>query len=83
MKTTTIKYGKILTVMTEDNGVNTIEKGKVSELPSILSDLECFSLQLSNTVLKKTVKLIDSLGFDIHEIEGYGFDWETKLVCTK
>jgi hypothetical protein len=85
MLITSITYNKIITVITEDTStsVSTVKSVKVSGLKDIISDLECFSIKLNKTVTRKTVKLIESLGFDIHSDDSYGFDWETMIVCTK
>ena len=83
MITTSIKYGKILTSIQEDlnTNVSTVKTFKVSQLPSYVSNLECFSIQLNKTVLNKTIKKIESLGFSVDIDEDYGFDWEVKLYC--
>ena len=81
---TSIKYNKIISVITEntDTKQGTVASYKVSELESVLKSLECFSMTLNKTVLKKTVKKIEALGFEIIEDSEWGFDWETKLICT-
>lgn len=84
MTTTQIKYGKSLTVISENlnTGISKVFTSKVSQLENIVSGLECFAIQLNNTVCKRTVKRIEALGFDVDVDESYGFDWEIKLYCS-
>lgn len=85
MLITSITYSKIITIITEDTStsISKVETVKVSGLKDIISGLECFSIRLNNTVTRKTIKLIESLGFDVHTDDSYGFDWEVMIVCTK
>lgn len=84
MTTTQITYGKVLSVVTENlkTGDNRIFTSKISQLESIISSKECFAIRLNKTVLKRTVKRIEALGFDIDIDEDYGFEWECKLYCS-
>ena len=84
MTTTQLKYGKIITSIQEnlDTNISTVKTFKVSDLVSFISDLECFAIQLNKTVLKKTIKKIESLGFTVDLDESYGFEWEVKLYCS-
>lgn len=84
MTTTQITYGKKIFYVQEDlkTGKNVIGSIKVSQLPDFVSNLECFDLRLSKTVLKKTLSNIEALGFEIEIEEDYGFDWEVKIYCT-
>ena len=56
--TTILKYGKSITSIQEDTNTNvsTIKTFKVSDLVSFISNLEFFTIQLNNNVLKKTIK---------------------------
>jgi len=81
MTTTQIKYNKVLNVIQESNGFTSVLVKKVSELESIISNLECFAIALDNNKIKKTVKRIEALGFDVEVDETYGFEWESKLYC--
>jgi hypothetical protein len=79
MTTTNIKYGKLLSVIQSNNGINKVFTAKVSELNKIVSGLESFSIQLSLTKVNKTVKLIESLGFSTEIDNSFGFDFECKI----
>jgi hypothetical protein len=81
MTTTNIKYGKLLTVIQSNNGINKVFTAKVSELNKIVSGLESFSIQLSLTKVNKTVKLIESLGFSTEIDNSFGFEFECKIYC--
>jgi ribosomal protein L32E len=81
MTTTQIKYNKVLNVIQDNNGLITVSVKKVSELETIISNLECFSIALDNSKIKKTVKIIESLGFSVDVDETYGFEWESKIYC--
>ena len=81
MTTTSIKYGKNLGVIQSSNGMNNVFTAKVSELSSIISGLECFSIQLSLNKVNKTVKIIESLGFETEIDNSYGFEFECKIYC--
>jgi hypothetical protein len=81
MTTTNIKYGKLLTVIQSNNGINKVFTAKVSELNKIVSGLESFSIQLSLTKVNKTVKLIESLGFSTEIDNLFGFEFECKIYC--
>tara|TARA_R110002020_G_scaffold203143_5_gene406476 strand:- start:957 stop:1214 length:258 start_codon:yes stop_codon:yes gene_type:complete len=84
MTITQITYGRILTVISEDTNtkINKIFTSKISNLESIISNLECFAIRLNKTVLNKTVKKIESLGFDVDVDYSYGFDHEIKIYCS-
>ncbi len=84
MTTTYIKYGKVLTVMSEnlDTNATKIFTSKISNLQNIIANLECFAMQLNNNVCKKTIKKIEQLGFHIEIDENYGFEYESKLYCS-
>ena len=81
MKTTFIKYGKVLSVIQEENGCNKVFMDKIGNLKNIVSDLECFSIQLSLSKLNKTLKTIKDLGFDVEVDNDYGFDFECRIYC--
>lgn len=85
MTTTQIKYGKSLTVISENSitGISKVFTAKISQLESIVLNLECFAIQLNNTVCKRTIKRIKELSFDVDVDDSYGFDWEVKLYCNK
>ena len=85
MTTTQIKYGKIITAIQEDltTGKATIKTFKSSELVEFVSNLECFAIQLNNTIVKRTINKIKELGFEVDTDESFGFDWEVKIYCTK
>ena len=84
MTTTDIKYGKVLTVISEnlDTKATKIFTSKISNLQNIIVNLECFAIRLNNNVCKKTIKKIEQLGFHIEIDENYGFEWESKLYCS-
>jgi hypothetical protein len=81
MTTTSIKCGKLLSVIQSNNGINKVFTSKVSELNKIVSGLESFSIQLSLTKVNKTVKLIESLGFSTEIDNSFGFEFECKIYC--
>ena len=81
MKTTFIKYGKVLSVIQEENGISKVFIEKISSLKNIVSDTESFCIQLSLSKLGKTLKTIKSLGFDCEVDYDYGFDFECKVYC--
>ena len=83
MTTTTLTYGKVISSVTETNNTGKVETFKVSQLPSKLADLVSFDMRLGKSVLTKTVRLIESLGFTVSVDETYGFEWEVNLNCTK
>ena len=84
MTTTQITYGKALTVISQNlnNGLSKVFTSKVSNLVSLISDLECFAIRLNKTVLNKTIKKIEALGFSVDVDDSYGFEWEVKLYCS-
>jgi len=84
MTTTQITYGKRLSVVSQDlnSNIGVVYTAKISELENIISEVDCFAIRLNNTVLKRTIKRIESLGFDITIDENYGFEWECKLYCS-
>ena len=84
MKVTNIKYSKIITTLQHDTDTDkyTINTLKVSKLKDYLQTLECCSIVLGTSVLKKTLKMLNSLGFQVTIDEAYGFEWEVKLYCT-
>jgi hypothetical protein len=83
MTTANITYGKSLTIIEEnfDTKETKIFMLKVGELKSFISGLDCFSIQLSKSVLKKTIKAAQELGFDCEVDESFGFEWEVKMFC--
>jgi len=81
MKTTFIKYGKVLSVIQQENGINKVFIEKINSLKDIVSDTESFCIQLSLSKLSKTLKNIKSLGFDCEVDYDYGFDFECKIYC--
>jgi hypothetical protein len=82
---TSIKYGKILTVITENETTGTakVETFKVSKLREIIQFMTEFKCSLNNTVLKRTVKKIQEAGFSVTINEDYGFEWESLISCHK
>ena len=84
MTTTQITYGKALTVISQNlnTGLSKVFTSKVSNLVSLISGLECFAIRLNKTVLNKTIKKIESLGFSVDVDDSYGFEWEVKLYCS-
>ena len=84
MTTTQIKYGKSLTVISENlnTKVSTVSTAKVSQLESIVSGVESFAIQLNNNVISKTIKRIEALGFFVDVDDSFGFEWESKLYCS-
>ena len=84
MTTTQITYGKALTVISQNlnTGLSKVFTSKVSNLVSLISDLECFAIRLNKTVLNKTIKKIEALGFSVDVDNSYGFEWEVKLYCS-
>lgn len=81
MKTTNIKYGKVLTAIKTQNNTTSISTEKVSNLSKIVSDVETFSIVLSLSKVKKTIKIIESLGFGVEIDNNFGFDFECKIYC--
>ncbi len=81
MKTTDIKYGKILSVIQTENNKTKIYTEKVFNLDKIVSNIECFSMQLSLSKLNKTIKNIEALGFKVEKDLSYGFEFECKIYC--
>lgn len=83
MTITKIKYGKSLTIYQESKeGARTYSR-KVSDLVEEIKNLECFSIQLSKNLVKRTTKKLENLGFEISIDENWGFDWEVKMYGTK
>tara|TARA_R110000823_G_C15648873_1_gene470748 strand:+ start:38 stop:295 length:258 start_codon:yes stop_codon:yes gene_type:complete len=84
MTTTQITYGKALTIISQNlnTGLSKVFTSKVSNLVSLISDLECFAIRLNKTVLNKTIKKIEALGFSVDVDDSYGFEWEVKLYCS-
>tara|TARA_R110000803_G_scaffold23069_5_gene56869 strand:- start:3322 stop:3579 length:258 start_codon:yes stop_codon:yes gene_type:complete len=84
MTTTQITYGKALTIISQNlnTGLSKVFTSKVSNLVSLISDLECFAIRLNKTVLNKTIKKIEALGFSVDVDNSYGFEWEVKLYCS-
>ena len=82
MTTMFIKYGKILSVVKNTNGVNSVYTEKISNISKVISGVENFSISLSLSKVNKTIKLIESLGFNVEIDNNYGFDFECKLNCT-
>lgn len=81
MTTTNIKYGKVLTAIKTQNETSNIFTEKVSDLYKIVSDVETFSIVLSLSKVKKTIKIIESLGFSVEIDSDFGFDFECKMYC--
>jgi hypothetical protein len=81
MTTTKITYGKILTVIESNDGLNKVYTSKILGLDKIIAGLECFSIRISLTKVNKTLKLIESLGFLVDIDYSYGFDFECKIYC--
>ena len=77
----TIKLNKISSVITE-TGVRTFKTRKA--LFSFISTLENgFELTCNDTISSKTIKALESLGFNVELDSTWGFDWEVKLFAVK
>jgi len=81
MTTLNIKYGKTLGIVKNKKGINSVFTEKVSNLYKVITDVESFSIVLSLSKVKKTVKTIESLGFSVEIDFDYGFEFECKMYC--
>ena len=81
MTTLNIKYGKVLTAIKTQNETSSISTEKISDLYKIVAEVETFSIVLSLSKVKKTIKIIQSLGFSVELDKDFGFDFECKMYC--
>lgn len=81
MKTTNITYGKTLTVIQTENGISSIFTERISNLSQVICDVESFAIRLSLSKIKKTVKIVESLGFSVDIDYDFGFEFECKMYC--
>lgn len=81
MTTLNIKYGKLLSVVKNTNGINSVFTEKVSNLHKVINNVDNFSVVLSISKVKKTEKIIKALGFSVEIDYDYGFEFECKMYC--
>lgn len=88
MRTTSIKYNKVVTVLTEENGINTVKtiKNRKNAL-EFISSLECFKMNLhasNQRTMYKVISKLESLGFDLDIDFNYGlYESECEIYANK
>jgi translation initiation factor 6 (eIF-6) len=80
--TTSIKYGKMVTVITEVNNQGVIKTYNKTNFLNLLPSIESFEMVIGVNI-KSVIKKIESLGFNVLVNDSWGFDWEVKLTCAK
>ena len=83
MKTVSVRYNKIVTVITENNGQSSVFniKSKKSAM-DFLSTLNSFEMHISSNI-KRVVSNLEKLGFNVSIDESFGFEWECKLYVNR